>query len=274
MLAARLVTGIIGGALLLGVLYWGGLPFFLIFLGIALVGLREFYSLAKQSGYPVFSSLGIIGGGLLMVSVFTSGIYFGTSSDSQVTPALVAVLLIVMIVWSVIRGQRDTVLSEWGITLLGVLLVAGSMAHLVMLRDLKPYGYPATLLLFLVIWASDTSAYFVGRKWGKRHLAESISPKKTWEGFIGGLAGAVVIGIVFQAVYPKSQMSSVEAIVLSLLTAGLATFSDLSESLLKRAAGAKDSSHLIPGHGGVLDRFDSFLLTTPIYYYYWAFFKH
>jgi len=276
MLAARLMTGVLGGLFLLAVLYWGGLPFFLVFLGISLIGLREFYTLAEQSGYPTLRFFGIVGGGLLMLSVFVNGNSFGSLTDNQATPALVAVLLVAMVVWSVLRGQRDTILSEWGVTFLGVVLIAGAMAHLVLLRDLKPYGYIATLLLFLIIWASDTAAYFAGRRWGKRLLAEKISPKKTWEGLLGGVVGASLIAVLFQLFFPRAKyfLTPLEAVILASLTAVLGTVSDLAESLIKRGAGAKDSSQLLPGHGGVLDRFDAFLLTTPIYYYYWAFFKH
>ena len=129
-------------------------------------------------------------------------------------------------------------------------------------------------MLFALIWVEDITAYAIGSRWGSHKIAESISPKKSWEGTIAGLIGAAAVGALFQLTLLKQQLRLTEAIGLALIVGILAFASDLGESVLKRGAGAKDSSQLLPGHGGVLDRFDSFLLTAPFYYYYWAFLKH
>ena len=108
----------------------------------------------------------------------------------------------------------------------------------------------------------------------EKRIAEHISPKKTWEGTIAGLIAAMGVAAVFQLTLLRQNLRMPEALILGFVTGLLSFISDLGESLLKRGAGVKDSSPLLPGHGGILDRFDSFLLTAPVYYYYWAFFKH
>jgi phosphatidate cytidylyltransferase len=274
MLLPRLLTGILGGALLLGVIYTGGLPFFLVILGISLVALREFYSLSRDTGYATVPKVGLIGGFLLTTSIFLNGIGWGSITDNQGTAFLLALLILVLVLQSLYRGPADMRLSEWSVTLFGILFVSGSLAHLLLLRDLHPFGQAITFMLFAMIWAADTFAYVIGVRWGKHKLAAAISPKKTWEGFIAGIIGAVIAALVFRQCCFKSVLNIAEASLLAIVIASIALASDLAESLVKRGANAKDSSQLLPGHGGLLDRFDSFLLAAPFYYYYWAFFKH
>src|SRR5262249_35782824 len=160
------------------------------------------------------------------------------------------------------------------VTFFGLIYVAWPLSHLLLIRDFRPKGDAVTYFLFVVIWVADIAAYAVGTRWGKRHIAEAISPKKTWEGTIPGVIAAMRVGALFQLTVLKGSLHLVEALILAAVVALLAFWSDLAESMLKRGAGVKDSSPLLPGHGGILDRFDSFILAAPIYYYYWAFFKH
>lgn len=147
-----------------------------------------------------------------------------------------------------------------------------------------PFGAQWIILLLLLVWATDTFAYFVGRKWGKKPLSERISPKKTQAGFWGGLVGALVTSVltyvVFQwpllaAIKPPLMNGSFLAIWLSLalIISLLAVVGDLFESLLKRLAQVKDSGTLLPGHGGILDRLDSLIATLPMYTFVLSFFK-
>ena len=274
MLLPRVLTALIGIPFLLAAIYFGSLPFFFFFLGIVLLGLREFYYLAEESGYPCFSWIGVLLGGLLFFSVFLNGVSFGQLTDNQSTAGFIALILIVLVSRSLLRGATETLLSEWSVTFFGIFYVSWSLSHLLLLRDLRPYGQTITFMLFVMIWAADIFAYLVGKKWGRRHLAESISPKKTWEGTFAGVLASVIVALLFQVCALKTTLRISEAIFLGLLIGVLSLVSDLGESLIKRSAGVKDSSNLLPGHGGVLDRFDSFLLTSPIFYYYWAFVKH
>jgi len=274
MLLPRLLTGIFGGALLLGVIYTGGLPFFLIILGISLVALREFYGLCRATGYATSAVVGLIGGFLLTVSIFLNGVSWGALAENQGTAFLIAVIVLILVLQGLVKGPADTRISEWAVTLFGMIFVSGALAHLILLRDLRPIGQSATFMLFAMIWAADTCAYVVGVRWGKHRLAPAISPKKSWEGLAGGVIGAMAVAALFRQFLFKTHLTLLEALLLGAVIAVIALLSDLAESLVKRGADVKDSSQLLPGHGGLLDRFDSFLLAAPFYYYYWAFFKH
>ncbi len=274
MLIPRVLTAIVGGSVLMGAIYFGSLPFFFIVLGIVLLGTREFYALAKATGYPCFSGIGTVSSALLVFSVFLNGVSFGSATDNQTTSAIIALILIMIVVKSLMKGPADTSLSEWSVTLMGVFYISWSLSHLLLIRDLRPGGREITFMLFALIWVEDSLAYFVGTKWGTSKIAESISPKKSWQGTIAGIIGAGIVGGLFQLTLLRQQLHLTEAIGLAMFVALLAFASDLGKSVLKRGAGVKDSSQLLPGHGGILDRFDSFLLTAPFYYYYWAFLKH
>ncbi len=274
MLLPRALTAIIGIPFLLLAIYFGHLPYLFLIMGIVLLGLREFYFLSSESGYPSFPFLGLIGGFLLVFSVFANGLSFGQVTENQGTPAVLSFILFVVIVRSLMRGPSDTSLSEWSVTLFGIIYVAWSLSYLLLIRDLQPQGQAATFLLFALIWSADIAAYVIGSRWGRHVIAPATSPKKTWEGTIAGILAAVVVALLFQKTLLKSSLSPLEAVILGSLTAVVAFVSDLGESMLKRGAGAKDSSPLLPGHGGILDRFDSFILSAPFFYYYWAFVKH
>jgi phosphatidate cytidylyltransferase len=124
-----------------------------------------------------------------------------------------------------------------------------------------------TVVLFLIGWATDTFAYYVGRSIGKRPLAPAVSPKKTWEGAIGGTLGALLAGVLLKlSILPF--INWVHVLVLTLIVAVVGQLGDLAESRMKRAAGVKDSGRLLPGHGGMLDRFDALILAAPAAYLY------
>jgi phosphatidate cytidylyltransferase len=274
MLLPRILTGIVGGALILGAVYFGSLPFLFVVLGIVIIGVREFYTLARATGYPCYPVIGLVASCAIVLSVYLNGVSFGQVMENQLTSALVGLILVAIVCRSLARGPSDTSLSEWSVTFMGVFYVAWSLSHLLLIRDLRPGGRNITYMLFALIWAQDIMAYLIGVRWGSHKIAESISPKKSWEGTIAGLVAAIAVAVAFQATLFKNQLKLTESAGLALLVGLLAFVSDLSESVLKRGASAKDSSQILPGHGGVLDRFDSFLLTAPFYYYYWAFLKH
>lgn len=273
MLLPRFLTALVGIPLFLGAVYFGGLPFLFILLGIVWLGVREFYAIAEQTGYPCYPWLGQIATVLLLISLYLNGMSLGASIDHQGTPALVMLILLAIVARSLFKAPSDTSFSEWAVTLAGIFFVGWALSHLLTLRDLRPHGQEAVFLLIAIVWASDTSAYLVGRRWGHKRLAEAISPKKSWEGAFAGIVGAMLVALLLQIVFFSNFMSSIEALLLALATSVIAIISDLGESILKRGAGVKDSSTLLPGHGGILDRFDSFLLAAPFFYYYWAIFK-
>lgn len=147
-------------------------------------------------------------------------------------------------------------------TIIGVLYLSLPMLALVWLRAMPVDGLAMTLWLLLVVWTADVAAYFVGRAVGGPRLAPKVSPGKTWSGFVGGLAGAMLMGAAVTMVNGPFRLMT--ALVLAAVVAVAAQIGDLAESMLKRQAGVKDAGTLIPGHGGVLDRVDGLLFAAPV----------
>jgi phosphatidate cytidylyltransferase len=268
MLFPRIITALIGIPLIIVSIYFGGIPFAVLVIGIVALALHEFYSLARTHGYDAQPMLGYILAMVFLISVIWGGTKLIPGSDHSLAPlALSAVIAVVFIAELRTRDVRSSLLRI-SITLLGILYIAWTLAHLYLIRDLRPEGRICTFYLFCVIWAVDTAAYAVGKRFGRIKLAPSISPGKTMEGAMGGIIGGIIVGILFQQVFLKSFLSPAEAVMLSLGVGIVAQISDVCESLVKRSFGVKDSAALLPGHGGILDRFDSFLFAAPFLYYY------
>lgn len=152
-------------------------------------------------------------------------------------------------------------------TLLGIVLIPWSLAHLINIRLMEPYGEYFVYILFITVWATDTGAYFTGRFLGKHKLNKEVSPKKTWEGAIGGTILGMAAALFCWDLFFPWYITAAQAALIGLLVSLLGQISDLAQSVLKRSAGVKDSSNLLPGHGGFFDRFDAFLLSAPVLYY-------
>ncbi|MBI5971402.1 MAG: phosphatidate cytidylyltransferase [Deltaproteobacteria bacterium] len=166
-------------------------------------------------------------------------------------------------VFAELRGAHLSALSG----VLGIVYIAVPVSYLVALRDL-PSGGKWIMFLLTVIWLNDTCAFAAGKTLGRIKLCPEISPKKTVEGAVAGLAGGMLAGYAFNFTFNPEPLSVAEILGLSLLIGGVGIIGDLVESLLKRSADVKDSGTLIPGHGGVLDRIDSLIFTIPLLYYY------
>jgi phosphatidate cytidylyltransferase len=168
------------------------------------------------------------------------------------------------------RG-RDQAGTDFGITISGALYIGWLGAYLVSLRNL-PEGMWWVLLVLPGVWLADTGAYFIGRKFGRRKLSPRLSPKKTWEGYIGGIVIATLGTALLAAALrywagPQTAITSQGGVFLGIILAAMTPLGDLGESMIKRQVGAKDSSHLLPGHGGVFDRIDSWLWASVLGYY-------
>ncbi|MDH4222274.1 MAG: phosphatidate cytidylyltransferase, partial [candidate division Zixibacteria bacterium] len=161
--------------------------------------------------------------------------------------------------------------------LLGWLYVAVFFSFLILIRELpKSIGIEYriggfwVIFLFICLWLTDTLAYFIGAPWGKHKILPGISPKKSWEGAMGGIIGAILSAFLAKGLFLKD-ISLFSLIPLSILIGVFGQVGDFVESSFKRTANLKDSSHIIPGHGGILDRFDSLLFSAPLVYYYLRF---
>jgi phosphatidate cytidylyltransferase len=153
------------------------------------------------------------------------------------------------------------------LTLFGALFAGWMPAHLALIRDLRPHGEAFILLLLLCTWATDSAAYFAGRAFGRNALASEVSPKKTWEGAVAGFIASVLVALLVHRFLLREALSPLWAAGLGLAIGVVGQLSDLAESMIKRDAGVKDSGALLPGHGGVFDRFDSYILAAPALYY-------
>lgn len=259
MLAERIIASLIFIPILFLALYFGGGSFLLVITGTAILGLVEFYDLQKNRANPQYET-GIIMTLLLCISVY----------KKIFNPALI---LIVLLFTSLIiemfkiafarKKARHNALDNIAITIFGVLYVAFLLSYFFPLRAI---GVRFLFLAIVSTWACDTSAYFIGSKWGKHKLIPRISPLKSVEGAIGGICAS--LGVFLMARLWMSDFSLENSIILGILIGVFALLGDLCESFLKRETATKDSSDFIPGHGGILDRFDSLLFTAPLLYYF------
>lgn len=254
MLLPRVLTAVVGIPLLLGLIHRGGLSFAVFVAGISALALYEYGVILEIGRRPVQRWLVIVLGTALALCQAVGG------------PAAPAFALAVVVVMLREMAGSPHSLDRLALTLLGVLLLGWMPAHLALIRDFRPYGERLTFMFFVSVWVMDTAAYAAGKTLGRRKLAPDLSPKKTWEGFIAGFVAAAATVFSFRA-SATEMLSPARAAALCVVIGVGGQLSDLAESMIKRAVGVKDSGALLPGHGGVMDRFDSFLLSAPIVYY-------
>lgn len=205
---------------------------------------------------------------VIFIILILSGIYWINNSLLYNSIALCGVIYWLFAVVLVVAYQKQRNLLPRSSTLLmiiGLLLLIPMWSGLIILKSFFENGAELIMLLMLLIWGADTAAYFAGKKWGKRKLANHVSPGKTWEGTLAGIASSVVIAGCYVIVSHKNLDNSLMFIGLSILTVIGSVFGDLMESLVKREAGQKDSGSILPGHGGVMDRIDSLTAASPIF---------
>ena len=248
--------------------YWF-LGFGLLFIGLAL---REFYRMMEGKGLQAHWKSGFLAALLFPIGFFAR--LRTQRTEEWHLAGLLTVLLIAMLLAELRRGASKQTLVNTSATLLGTLYIGWLGSHVVALRELpqilgRPYaqGMSFALLPFFLAWTCDTAAYLVGRAWGRHRLAPNVSPGKSVEGAVGGLVAAILASAVAR-VWFAPYLGLGQALILGLLVGVFAQLGDLVESLLKRDAETKESSTLIPGHGGVLDRFDSILFAAPLVYYF------
>jgi phosphatidate cytidylyltransferase len=256
----RLFTGIgfialIAGSILAGKYYFGAL-----FLCITILTLYEFFRLYSGTQYILEKTSGIVTGSLIFVIsfLFFSGLvsiaYFGL-----IIPAVLFIFI-----YEIYRN-RDYPFLSMALLIFGLLYIAlpFSLSSYLVFPGVNNHNYTPGILLGLLslIWLNDTSAYVFGMLFGKHRLFERISPKKSWEGAVGGTI--VTIGLGYWLNYFTPYLSRIDWLVLSLLVSVFGIYGDLFESMLKRSVSIKDSGNLLPGHGGILDRMDSLLFIIP-----------
>lgn len=288
-LTKRVLFAVVAAPVAIGAILFGRAPLAAFFAVVAALGAWEFYRIARAGGAAPLAEAGIVFAGLLPLAVHAH--YERVYTLPTAIGAVAVLALCGAAIWA--RGVEGKPLASVATTVLGVLYTAGMLSFGYALRY-HPYvaafeGVPEIgaftalgrgwrlplgglllLMPILLTWASDIGAYFVGRALGKRKLIPSVSPGKTVAGAVGGLVASVLVAWLFVqfVLRPVGQLAftPMGTVLFGAIVSVAAQLGDLFESLLKREAGVKDSSRLLPGHGGILDRFDSLLFVLPVAY--------
>jgi phosphatidate cytidylyltransferase len=265
----RIITALCGIPVLVAFIWYDTPRFPLLILliaGFAALGAIEFYRLAALSGARPLTVFGVV-----WCLLFIVGAHLDANYDvDYLIPSLLASAIILPLVWFLLfSSQRSFV--NWSWTLAGTLYLGWMLGYYVALRE-HDQGKEWVILVIFSVFACDTVAFFVGRAWGKHRMAPTISPRKTWEGAVGGFLAAIAAAAIIYALLNVADFSLptgyAQVVFLGCLVGVVAQLGDLLESMLKRRAGVKDSGTLLPGHGGILDRIDSLVITGAIIYYY------
>jgi phosphatidate cytidylyltransferase len=276
-LLTRVVVAFVFAPLIIYITILGKIPFLVLVEVLILLGLWEFLRLSKAKEAEIPRIPLLVVGAFLGISAYIWG--------ERVFLFFVLAMLYVASLFLILKGRTAGATSNLALSFLGFFYVAGLFSYLILLRELCPeltpdrFGSLTTsykigglwiVYLLLCIWSCDTFAYFIGAPLGKHPLSSTVSPKKTIEGFGGGILGAIAAAFFSHFVFFSSAQLE-DLLIVSAIVALVGQVGDLTESLFKRDAGVKDTSSIIPGHGGILDRFDSLLFVSPIVYYYLKF---
>jgi len=265
-LTQRLITGLLGSAALIFGVSYSEWIYFGIFFTICLFSLLEFYKLSGLDGMIPLKTLGTIIG----LVVFTLSFFIERETISNRYYYAIFPLVAVVYLIKLYKKTERKPFTNIAFTFLGIFYIAMPFALLnhAVFREATHngtiethYNYEIILGCLLILWASDTGAYFAGTLFGKHRLFERISPKKSWEGFWGGAALAIVVTYILTLYFESLSVADWMIIGIIIIIGG--TFGDLVESLLKRSIEIKDSGTSLPGHGGFLDRFDGLLISAP-----------
>lgn len=249
---------------MLGSMFLGAYTFTIFYLLLSLFSLAEFYKLIKTSGIRPHRNVALVVGCLIFM--VTAGYHFLQFDGKYL---LVLIPLIFSVFVAELYKKDKIPFANISYTFVGFIYVTIPFCFfysLGFLNSWTSYNFHLPLAFLLMLWANDTGAYLFGRKLGNHKLFERHSPKKTWEGFFGGMATSVLVSFLISFFF--KEVSPLVLAGMAILVAGFGTLGDLVESMLKRSLNAKDSGSLLPGHGGLLDRFDGLLIAAPVVYAY------
>ncbi len=252
----RVLSALIAIPLLLIVVITSGLVLKLAVGVVAILGLNEFYNAFENVNIKASKIVGLVS--VLIMFIFTL---------KDINPNYIMAWFFISTLLALFYGLSKKTEEVWAsvITIFGIIYVVFSFYHIVFISNLGQFSN-LIWLIFIAAWATDTFAYFTGYFFGKKKLCPTISPKKTVEGAVGGIIGSIVISLIFMKfIYPDLL---IHGVIIGFLGSIVGQMGDLTASSFKRYVGIKDYGKIMPGHGGVLDRFDSILFTAPLVYYY------
>lgn len=264
--ATRIIVSAVFIPLILAVCYAGGLFFLVFVLAIGILSFYEFSGLSKNKIAFTNLIIGLLSTCLLIINSYYSFIDFFR----------LILLIISVLVFVELFRKKESAILNLGVSFLGIFYIGLFSSTVVLLREFFTEDYFSggylIISIFITIWICDSAAFFLGTAFGKHKLFPRVSPKKSWEGSIAGFIFALLTMIALKYIILYS-FSFVDALITGIIIGSVGQIGDLVESLIKRDAGVKDSSNLIPGHGGIFDRFDSLMLSSPVIYLYLSYFK-
>jgi phosphatidate cytidylyltransferase len=272
-LIVRTISGVVLLGIVLGAAYGGKYAYSCFLMVVLLVGMWEFYNIAAATGAKPHRTLGLAAGIVLFITSFflfdgfISDMRSSESVDMLIGGILYFSVLIPLCFVVELFHDSETPLRNVATTIMGIFYVAYPMALMLFIPILITGEWqPESFLFYLfIVWGNDVFAYLTGITIGKHKMAPRISPKKSWEGFAGGIVGAMAMGALGSYVVGGHLGMWLGLAVVVAITS---VFGDFVESMFKREAGVKDSGKIIPGHGGILDRFDALLISSPFAFAY------
>lgn len=261
--AKRAVTAILFVAIIVTGIFFHPYCFYIVFLAISILGTNEFYTLVKKKNISANKTVGILGS----IILFSAGFAHAYYNEHRFFYLLIPLLVFTYI--SEMYRKKEEAISNIAHTILGVIYIGlpfTLLNYILFTGDMQSCNSKLVLGIFLFTWANDTGAYMFGVKFGKTRLFERISPKKSWEGSIGGGITCLITAGLYSLW--STDLSLVNWISIGLIVVIFGSLGDLVESLMKRDLQTKDSGTILPGHGGILDRFDAILLAIPMVFVY------
>lgn len=268
-LTSRVIVALIGIPLIVALCIIGKIPFLIFILLVGLISFNEFTMMLKSKNSFPNKLIGLIAVAIIIINEYNSFI------DYHI---FLVALISVLLLFELFRNKASAI-NNVGSTLLGIFYIGIFSGAIIDLREFYAESYFTytqggylILSILISIWLCDSAAYFFGSAYGLHKLMLRVSPKKSWEGAVAGFIFSV-IGMVASKSLMLEFLSTFDAIIIGIIVGVFGQIGDLIESLIKRDANVKDSSSLIPGHGGILDRFDSLLFSAPIIYLYLSLLK-
>jgi len=267
-LLARSITGLLYLLVFIAALLFGEYTFAALFIIINILALREFYRIVEHTGHKPLQVVGIISGTVLYILGF---IICSFQKSIELFAGIIPFFLLIFITELYRKNSNPVVNISYTIT--GIIYVSVPLVFFNYFAFLSHqyYSYKLILGFFILLWTNDTTAYLTGISLGKHKLFKKISPKKSWEGFIGGTLFTLLVAFFLSKFLII--LENTDWLIIGVIISVAGVYGDLVESLMKRSIGLKDSGKILPGHGGMLDRIDSVLLSSPLVFMYLVVFK-